>query len=107
MDRAQYTGNRPRETRISRAAKTQSYGPLPKGGGRAAERIVLVRSFCSSYASSKAVRSEKGILGRLMLAMVLCGLLASAVADLAFSANSAEVPRRSRPTSRDRRSSVA
>ena len=65
-----------------------------------------MRSFCSSYANSKTVRSEKGILGRLMLAMVLCGLLASAVPDLAFSANSAEVPRRSRPTSRDRRSSV-
>jgi glucose/arabinose dehydrogenase len=48
-----------------------------------------VRSFCSSYASSKTVRSEKGILGRLMLAMVLCGLLASVVAVLAFSASSA------------------
>jgi glucose/arabinose dehydrogenase len=48
-----------------------------------------VRSFCSSYASSKTVRSEKGILGRLLLAMVLCALLASVVAVLAFSANSA------------------
>jgi glucose/arabinose dehydrogenase len=49
-----------------------------------------VRSFCSSYASSKAVRCEKGILGGLLLAMVLfCGLLASVVAVLAFSSNSA------------------
>jgi glucose/arabinose dehydrogenase len=48
-----------------------------------------VRSFCSSYASSKAVRSEKGIPGGLLLAMVLCGLLASVVAVLAFSSNSA------------------
>ena len=48
-----------------------------------------MRSFCSSYASSKAVRSEKGIPGGLLLAMVLCGLLASVVAVLAFSSNSA------------------
>ena len=48
-----------------------------------------MRSFQSSYARSQTGRSEKGILGRLMLAMVLCGLLASVVAVLAFSANSA------------------
>jgi hypothetical protein len=45
-----------------------------------------VRSFCSSYASSKTVRPEKGML---LLAMVLCGLLASVVAVVAFSSNSA------------------
>jgi glucose/arabinose dehydrogenase len=48
-----------------------------------------VRSFCSSYASSKTVRTDKGILGGLLLAMVLCALLASVVAVLAFSSNSA------------------
>jgi glucose/arabinose dehydrogenase len=48
-----------------------------------------VRSFCSSYASSKTVRSEKGILGRLLLEMVVCALLASVVAVMTFSANSA------------------
>ena len=47
-----------------------------------------MRSFHSSYASSKTVRSEKGIPGGLLLAMVLCGLLASVVAVLVFSANS-------------------
>src|SRR5215213_1616646 len=67
----------------------QSYGPLLRGGSRGAERRELVRSFHSSYASSRTVRSEKGILGGLLLAMVLCGLLASFVAVLAFSANSA------------------
>src|SRR5215204_2989044 len=50
---------------------------------------VLVRSFCSSYASSKTVRSEKRMLGGLLLAMVLCTLLASVVAVLVFFANSA------------------
>jgi glucose/arabinose dehydrogenase len=48
-----------------------------------------VRSFHSSYASSRTVRSEKGNPGGLLLAMVLCGLLASFVAVLVFSANSA------------------
>jgi glucose/arabinose dehydrogenase len=48
-----------------------------------------VRSFCSSYTGSKTVRSEEGILGGLLLAMVLCGLMASVVAVVAFSANSA------------------
>jgi glucose/arabinose dehydrogenase len=48
-----------------------------------------VRSFQSSYARSQTVRSEKGILGGLLLAMVICALLASVVAVLAFSANSA------------------
>jgi glucose/arabinose dehydrogenase len=48
-----------------------------------------VRSFQSSYARSQTVRSEKEILGGLLLAMVICALLASVVAVLAFSANSA------------------
>jgi glucose/arabinose dehydrogenase len=48
-----------------------------------------VRSLQSSYARSQTVRSEKGILGGLLLAMVICALLASVVAVLAFSANSA------------------
>jgi glucose/arabinose dehydrogenase len=48
-----------------------------------------VRSFCSSYTRSETMRSEKGILGGLLLAMVLCALLASVVAVPAFSANSA------------------
>jgi glucose/arabinose dehydrogenase len=48
-----------------------------------------VRSFHSSYASSKTVRSQKGIPDELLLAIVLCGLLASVAAVLAFSANSA------------------
>ena len=48
-----------------------------------------MRSFHSPYASSKTVRSEKGIPGGLLLAMVACGLLASVVAVLAFCANSA------------------
>jgi glucose/arabinose dehydrogenase len=48
-----------------------------------------VRSFHSSYASSRTVRSEKGNPGGLLLAMVLCGLLACVVAVLVFSANSA------------------
>ncbi len=48
-----------------------------------------MRSFRSSCASSKTVRSERGILGGLPLAMVVCALLASIVAVLAFSANSA------------------
>ena len=48
-----------------------------------------MRSFQSSYARSQTVRSEKEILGGLLLAMVICALLASVVAVLAFSANSA------------------
>ena len=48
-----------------------------------------MRSFQSSYARSQTVRSEKRILGGLLLAMVICALLASVVAVLAFSANSA------------------
>jgi glucose/arabinose dehydrogenase len=48
-----------------------------------------VRSFCSSHTSSKTVRSEKGIPGGLLLAMVLWALLACVVAILAFSFNSA------------------
>ena len=48
-----------------------------------------MRSFHSSYASSRTVRSEKGNPGGLLLAMVLCGLLACVVAVLVFSANSA------------------
>jgi len=67
----------------------QTYGPLLRGGSRAADSIVLVRPFCSSYASSKTVRSEREFLGGLLLAMVLCGLLASVVAVRAFSANPA------------------
>ena len=48
-----------------------------------------MRSFHSCYARSQTVRSEKGILGGLLLAMVVCALLASGVAVLAFFANSA------------------
>ena len=48
-----------------------------------------MRSFHSSYTRSETVRSEKGILGGRLLAMVVCALLASVVAVLAFSANSA------------------
>jgi hypothetical protein len=48
-----------------------------------------VRSSCSSYATSETARSEKGILGRLLLAMVVCTLLASVVGVLAFLPNSA------------------
>ena len=48
-----------------------------------------MRSFQSSYARSQTGRSEKGILGGLLLAMLICALLASVVAVLAFSANSA------------------
>ena len=46
-----------------------------------------MRSFYSSYTRSETVRPEKGILGGLLLAMVLCALLASVVAVLALSAN--------------------
>jgi glucose/arabinose dehydrogenase len=48
-----------------------------------------MRSSYSSYAAPKTVRSGKGILGWLLLAMVVCTLLASVVAVLAFPANSA------------------
>ncbi len=48
-----------------------------------------MRSFYSSYARSETGRSEKGVLGGLLVAMVVCALLASVVAVLAFSANSA------------------
>ena len=48
-----------------------------------------MRSFHSSYATSETIRSEKGIPGGLLFAMVVCALLASVVAILAFSANSA------------------
>jgi hypothetical protein len=42
-----------------------------------------VRSIYSSYARSETVRSEKGILGGLLLAMVVfCALLASVVGVL-------------------------
>jgi glucose/arabinose dehydrogenase len=73
----------------SHEATTQCYGPLLSGGSRPAEKRVLVRTLDSSYTSSETVRSEKGILGGLLLAMVLCALLASVVAVLAFSFNSA------------------
>jgi glucose/arabinose dehydrogenase len=48
-----------------------------------------VRILNTSYISSETVRSEKGIPGGLLLAMVLCALLASVVAVLAFSFNTA------------------
>jgi glucose/arabinose dehydrogenase len=48
-----------------------------------------VRSFHSSYASSKTVQCEKGIPGGLLLAMVSCALLASVVAVFVFSFNTA------------------
>jgi glucose/arabinose dehydrogenase len=48
-----------------------------------------VRTLYSSCTSSETVRSEKVILGSLLLAMVLFALLASVVAVVAFSANSA------------------
>jgi glucose/arabinose dehydrogenase len=48
-----------------------------------------VRSFCSSYASSKTVPSEKGIRGGLLLAMVVYALFASVVALLTFSFDTA------------------
>ena len=48
-----------------------------------------MRSFHSSYATSETIRSEKGIPGGLLFAMVVCALLASVVAVLAFSANPA------------------
>jgi glucose/arabinose dehydrogenase len=69
--------------------KTQNFGLLPRGG-RAAERTVLLRSFYSLCTRSETVRSERGIPGRLLLVMVLCALLASVAAVLAFSANSAQ-----------------
>ena len=71
-------------------AKTQGYGPLPIGGSRAAERLVLVRSFCSPRTRSETVRSGKGIPGGLLLAVLLCALLSSVAAVLALSANSAQ-----------------
>src|SRR5215211_6285946 len=74
-----------KKEQTSHEAKTLCYRPLLKGGSRAAEKRVLVRTLTSS----ETVRSQKGILGGLLLAMVLCGLLASFVAVLAFSANSA------------------
>ena len=49
-----------------------------------------MRSFYSPCTGSATVRSEKGIPGGLLLAMVLCALLASVAAVLAFSANSAQ-----------------
>jgi glucose/arabinose dehydrogenase len=48
-----------------------------------------VRSFHCSYASSKTVRFEEGTLGGMLLAIVLFALLASVVAAVAFSFNSA------------------
>src|SRR5215207_6977337 len=77
------------EGQTSREAKTQCYGLFPSRGSRTAEGIVLVRSFYSSYTTSETVRSERGIPGGLLLAMVLCALLASVVAVLALSANPA------------------
>src|SRR5215211_246657 len=67
----------------------QSYSPLLRVGSRAAERREFMRSFHSSYASSRTVRSERGMPGGVLLAMVLCALLASVVAVLVFCANSA------------------
>jgi glucose/arabinose dehydrogenase len=48
-----------------------------------------MRTHNSSYTSSQTVRSERGILGGLLFAIVLCALFASVVAVVAFSANSA------------------
>src|SRR5215207_5402251 len=63
--------------------------PLLKGGSRAAEKRVPMRTLKSSYTTSETVRSERGDLGGLLLAMVLCALLASIVAVMTFSFNSA------------------
>ena len=49
-----------------------------------------MRSFYSPCTGSVTVRSVKRIQGGLLLAMVLCALLASVAAVLAFSANSAQ-----------------
>jgi glucose/arabinose dehydrogenase len=49
-----------------------------------------MRSARSSYATSETARSDKGIVGGLLLAMGICTLLASVVAVLAFPANSAQ-----------------
>jgi len=54
-----------------------------------AEKRVLVRTLDSSYTTSETVHSDKGISGGLLLAMVLFALLATVVAVVAFSANSA------------------
>jgi glucose/arabinose dehydrogenase len=48
-----------------------------------------VRPSYSSYARSETLRSEKGILGGLLLAVVVCTLLASVAPVLAFPASSA------------------
>jgi glucose/arabinose dehydrogenase len=48
-----------------------------------------VRSFHCSYDSSKTVRFEEGTLGGMLVAIVLFALLASVVAAVAFSFNSA------------------
>jgi glucose/arabinose dehydrogenase len=49
-----------------------------------------MRSARSSYATSETTRSDKGIVGGLLLAMGICTLLASVVAFLAFPADSAQ-----------------
>jgi glucose/arabinose dehydrogenase len=49
-----------------------------------------MRSARFSYATSESARSEKGIVDGLLLAMVVCTLLASVVAVLAFPADSAQ-----------------
>src|SRR5215208_4282211 len=74
-----------KKEQTSHEAKTLCYWPLLSGGSRAAEKRVLVRTLTSS----ETVRSQKGIPGGLLLAMVLCALLATVVAILAFSFNSA------------------
>jgi glucose/arabinose dehydrogenase len=73
----------------SHEAKTQCYGPLLRGGSRPAEKRVLVRTLNTTYTSSETVRSEKGISGGLLLAMVLCSLVACVVAVVAFPLNTA------------------
>jgi glucose/arabinose dehydrogenase len=71
-------------------AKTQSYGTFPRGGIRATQRIVLVGSFYSPCTRSETGSSGKVFPGGLLLAMLLCALLASVAVVLAFSANSAQ-----------------
>src|ERR671921_1722690 len=71
-------------------ARTQSYWTFPRGGFRATQRIVLLASFYSPRTRSETGRSGKEIPGGLLLGVLLCALLASVAAVLAFSADSAQ-----------------
>src|SRR4028119_1321402 len=74
----------------SRGGDATSTGLPSKGGGRATERRSPMGLAYSSCARSETVGFEKKFLGGLLLAVVVCALLASVVAVLTFPARSAQ-----------------